>query len=1024
MTSTPGTFSETNTSLSYDYPRGCGCPACQNNPNALHGDSGPLMDLVVLPGGGGTVTPPSVGINNAEQLLTGYEWGPGGGTAASVTYSFLTSVPSYYASNAQERTNFQPFTAAMKDAVRDIVDMIETFANVTFTEVSGVGEITYGQAWLTTFQSDPGAWAYYPDQGDFSGDVWTNDAHPSSTQNVAVGTYGFYALMHETGHALGLQHSFSAGLTGPENTEQFTVMAYDWSPWGNSQFAESYMLYDIAALQSIYGANMTYHTGNDTYTFVDKSPMTIWDAGGIDTFDTSAVSSSVTLHLEEGGFSSIAETNNVAIAYGAVIENAVTGAGNDFIYGNAADNSFQGNGGNDTIDGAGGQDEALYVNIFSDYLVTVLASSITVQALIGTEGLDTLISIEKIIFADGYFSDGIFHSLLNHDPVAHDDSFTGNQDAAITGNVLADNGFGADSDPDGDPLSVTAGTFATAHGSVSLLTDGSFTYTPNAGYAGADSFAYTLIDGHSGTDTGTVNLTLLPTGPGGAPTIDFTGASFVSYNGLQDNGGTVTVIESGDGIEMNGNTWKKLAFDYTVTENTILTFQYKSTIQGEIGAIGLETDNNYATGPENFQIYGTESPGHFNRDFHYTGAGDWQTITIDIGHYQTGDIDWLVFVNDHDNGAKNADNSFRNVSLYESDAGYNQSPVAHDDSFTGNQDAAITGNVLADNGFGADSDPDGDPLSVTAGTFATAHGSVSLLTDGSFTYTPNAGYAGADSFAYTLIDGHSGTDTGTVNLTLLPTGPGGAPTIDFTGASFVSYNGLQDNGGTVTVIESGDGIEMNGNTWKKLAFDYTVTENTILTFQYKSTIQGEIGAIGLETDNNYATGPENFQIYGTESPGHFNRDFHYTGAGDWQTITIDIGHYQTGDIDWIVFINDHDNGAKNADNSFRNVALFESSSIEGDTLYSGHEAIQPQDNSSLEPAAQSNTISPAADDGTLHYSDILSGVNDALHDVLGNIQSDLSSVAVHTADLLESAAGVIYSGYDDLQLHQSDTNTI
>ena len=453
MTTTGIGVLERETSLSYDCAPACGCPACSgsnDNENSLF-----LRELTVLPGGGGTVTPPSIGVNNAEELNTGYEWGPGGGVPVNVTYSFLTSVPSYYSSNAQERVNFQPFTENMKNAVRDITAMIETFANVNFVEVSGVGDITYGQAWLTNGSSDPGAWAYYPDQGQIGGDVWTNIKYASSTQNVETGKYGFFTLMHETGHALGLQHSFSAGLTGAENTEQFTVMAYDWSPWGNSQYAESYMLYDIAALQAVYGANMTYHTGDNTYTFTDKSPMTIWDAGGTDTFDTSAVSSSVVIHLEEGGFSSIAETNNVAVAYGAVIENAITGSGNDTLYGNAADNRLTGGAGNDTYYGQGGDDTYNYTSGQDSVIETTGLDTVSFDAVwspndvsVAGDVLTLLSSANSLSFNDiglieffafsGFAAMTLSELLAFGDPV--DDTFT-----ATSGAEVFDGGDGNDS---------------------------------------------------------------------------------------------------------------------------------------------------------------------------------------------------------------------------------------------------------------------------------------------------------------------------------------------------------------------------------------------------------------------------------------------------------------------------------------------------------------------------------------------------------------------------------------------------
>ena len=92
---------------------------------------------------------------------------------------------------------------------------------------------------------------------------------------------------------------------------------------------------------------------------------------------------------------------------------------------------------------------------------------------------------------------------MNDGPVAGNDSYAANEDTIITGNLLVN-----DSDVDGGVLSVTAGVFATAHGSVTILANGDFTYTPNADYFGLDNFAYTLLDGQGGSAIGNVNLTL------------------------------------------------------------------------------------------------------------------------------------------------------------------------------------------------------------------------------------------------------------------------------------------------------------------------------------------------------------------------------------------------------------------------------------------------------------------------------------------------------------------------------------
>ncbi|PCJ99994.1 MAG: hypothetical protein COA45_04050 [Zetaproteobacteria bacterium] len=96
----------------------------------------------------------------------------------------------------------------------------------------------------------------------------------------------------------------------------------------------------------------------------------------------------------------------------------------------------------------------------------------------------------------------------------------------------------------------------------------------------------------------------------------------------------------------------------------------------------------------------------------------------------------------------------------------NVAPIAQDDAFTGDEDISITGNVLSDNGNGVDTDPDSDPMTVVAGTFATTNGSVVISSNGSFTYTPNTGYVGTDSFTYTLQDDRGASDVGTANITV------------------------------------------------------------------------------------------------------------------------------------------------------------------------------------------------------------------------------------------------------------------
>ncbi|BAY07756.1 SdiA-regulated domain-containing protein [Calothrix sp. NIES-2098] len=90
----------------------------------------------------------------------------------------------------------------------------------------------------------------------------------------------------------------------------------------------------------------------------------------------------------------------------------------------------------------------------------------------------------------------------------------------------------------------------------------------------------------------------------------------------------------------------------------------------------------------------------------------------------------------------------------------NEAPVANNDSATTSDIKPVTINVLAN-----DSDPDSDPLSISSFTNPNG-GTVVKNQDNTFTYTPDIGFSGSDSFAYTASDGKGGTDTATVNLTV------------------------------------------------------------------------------------------------------------------------------------------------------------------------------------------------------------------------------------------------------------------
>lgn len=166
-------------------------------------------------------------------------------------------------------------------------------------------------------------------------------------------------------HMLGLKHpgNYDAGgdtppgpfLPAGEDNNHFTIMSYNDDP-ATGTVSNSLMLYDILALQAWWGDNDRTNAGNTTYRPLDGSELqVIWDGGGQDRLVYQGSGRAV-LDLRGGAFSSLDGLEAAAVAYGAQIETAVGGGGDDLLQGNAARNRLQGNNGDDRLVGDRGND--------------------------------------------------------------------------------------------------------------------------------------------------------------------------------------------------------------------------------------------------------------------------------------------------------------------------------------------------------------------------------------------------------------------------------------------------------------------------------------------------------------------------------------------------------------------------------------------------------------------------------------------------------------------------------------------
>jgi serralysin len=347
-----------------------------------------------------------------ETLLRNYKgWQSASvGNPVTLTYSFLTQAP---ATGGEGGTGFSAFTAAQQQTIRDLFYVLQNQTGLAFAEVAGdAGQIRLG----VNQQANTRGYSFIPDEfkGDArAGDVWIDQ---ETAAVMKPGQEGYYVLLHELAHALGLQHPLTEADTSGAtvllnsfstvtNTVMLDVSAAtvggSWPTWFGS--------FDIQALRYLYGSR-AYGSGNDVYSVKDAtSNMTIIDDGGMDTLDASTVSVSVNIDLRSGKSSSIgmdtdgtSKFNNIAIAAGSLIENVTGSVYDDVIIGNAQNNLITFMGGNDVVDGQAGIDTIRLWNKSAEFKVAKDTSTgyWNVEAVNNTSGGMELQNTERLIFTD------------------------------------------------------------------------------------------------------------------------------------------------------------------------------------------------------------------------------------------------------------------------------------------------------------------------------------------------------------------------------------------------------------------------------------------------------------------------------------------------------------------------------------------------------------------------------------------------------------------------------------------------
>lgn len=380
----------------------------------------------------------------------------------TLTYSFPTSAVFYDADPARAGLqygdsavspgrNFMALSLAQQNAVRSAFALYSDVCGLAFTprtETAGSHAVLrFGQS--DRVNSVGTASGQFPGTAQ-GGDVWFTNKTASDLKytDPKVGNYAFVTFLHEIGHTLGLKHGHvdrpvSYGpMPRAVDSMEFSVMTYrsyighDGSAYTNETggYAQTLMMYDIAALQHMYGANYATCAGDTVYSWkplngaysidgqtqwtpiANRIFMTVWDGDGEDTYDFANYGTGVTVDLRPGKWTITAQnqlvdldstsTSASRIARGnianallhrddpkdlvantdSLIENATGGSGNDKLTGNNADNKLIGGIGADVLFGLHGND--------------TLNGGAGIDRFMGGEGVDTVdfsASLNKLI---------------------------------------------------------------------------------------------------------------------------------------------------------------------------------------------------------------------------------------------------------------------------------------------------------------------------------------------------------------------------------------------------------------------------------------------------------------------------------------------------------------------------------------------------------------------------------------------------------------------------------------------------
>ena len=404
------------------------------------------------------------------------------------------------------------------------------------------------------------------------------------------------------------------------------------------------------------------------------------------------------------------------------------------------------------------------------------------------------------------------------------------------------------------------------------------------------------------------------------PPINFNNYQFHDYAiGRQNNSGAIvgTLEDNGRTLPLTGSGWKEmdLDFEFDLTPDTVIEFDFKSTTEGDAHGIGLE-NNGFLSTSKFFQVYGTVNVALGSADGvpQYTGSG-WQHFRIRLGDfdafgYKPGKADRLVFLNENRETGFNGDSWFRNVTILQAD------------SLLRSQYDAV-GNLIAST----------DALDRTTDLVYDGRNRPiqTRLADGATTRTrydatrrvlvSTDALGNTTEFAYdeagrpTQVDGR---------LSIVPP-------VNFNDYVLESYDTAAHPDISTTTVLDADILKIEGSGWKALDLgeSFEVTPDTVIEFDFRSDVEGRFHGVGFD-DDLVRNSDRQFVVYGTAGNLPFDDSDgveRYSGSG-WQHYKLRVGDFPTfalGTVQYLTFINDFsfETPPQNVESRFRNVQVYE-----------------------------------------------------------------------------------------------------